>query len=253
MRIGTWNVDYARGSRNSDRLSLLESKDADIWVLTETHSDLDLSKTHVALMSEERPKWENPKVCDGSTWVTIWSRFPVVSTIKVPDARRMVAAVFDTSVGLLALAGVVLPWNSDIGDKPGEQKPAPWEEHKRVLRDQMKVLMTTMSAESGGCRRAIAGDFNSHQAFPYPFPYPYPHDESLRRELAALLSDGFFTCHTADEEVPGPLQPGGLRQKLIDHVCSDFGPAFRVETWSGIDGKSPRLSDHAGVFVDLPD
>lgn len=253
MRIGTWNVEYARGSRNSDRLNLLKSKDADILVLTETHSDLDLSKTHVALMSEKRPKLENQKVHDGSTWVTIWSRFPLVRKINVPDSRRMVAAVFDTSIGLLALAGVVLPWHDDIGDEPGSQIPPLWDEHRRVLRDQMKVLMTTMSAESGGCRRVIAGDFNSHQAFPYPFSYPYPPKEDLRRELAELLSGESFSCHTGHEKVPEPLSPGGLPQMLIDHVYTDFGPAFRVETWSGFDGKSPRLSDHPGVLVDLPD
>ena len=46
MRIGTWNVDYGRGRRNINRVELLVAKDADIWVLTETHADVDLSKTH---------------------------------------------------------------------------------------------------------------------------------------------------------------------------------------------------------------
>ena len=94
MRIGTWNVDYGRGSRNKDRVELLVSKAADIWVLTETHGDIDLSKTHVAIRSSKRPALGNPKVNEGSTWVTIWSKFPIINRIDVPDSSRMVAAVF---------------------------------------------------------------------------------------------------------------------------------------------------------------
>src|SRR4051794_9835943 len=96
MRVGTWNVEHANPSRNSDRLSILRTRGADIWVLTETHRDLDLSKTHRSVCSEQRPSLGNKKVRGGSTWVTIWSRFPLLRKIMVPDARRMVAAIFET-------------------------------------------------------------------------------------------------------------------------------------------------------------
>jgi hypothetical protein len=252
MRIGTWNVEYANPSRNPDRLALLTAKAADIWVLTETHCDLDLSETHGSVCSEQRPILGNRRVNRGSTWVTIWSKFPLIRKISVPDPHRMVAAVFDTPKGPLVVAGVVLPWHDDVGDDPADPRPAQWDEHRRVLRDQLPVLLRSMREESGGSRRVIAGDFNSHQAFPYPLLYPYPHDESLRRALAELLANDSLTCHTANELYPLPLPLGLIPQTLIDHVCTDFGSAERLETWSGIDGKRPRLSDHPGVIVTLP-
>lgn len=114
MRIGTWNVEGGVGSRNPDRLAILRERDAAVWVLTETHLALDLSETHVRVSSEPRPGAH-----DGSSWVTIWSQFPLVRTLPVPDPRRMIAAVFDTRTGALAVAGVVLPWHSDRGDVAG--------------------------------------------------------------------------------------------------------------------------------------
>lgn len=129
MRIGTWNVEYGYGVRNPDRLALLRAHPADIWVLTETHRDLDLSVTHVSVCSEPRPRRSA-----GSTWVTIWSHYPLIRPLSVPDARRMVAALFDTPAGPLAVAGAVLPWHSDQGDRVADPPPKSWQEHLRTWR-----------------------------------------------------------------------------------------------------------------------
>jgi hypothetical protein len=37
----------------------------------------------------------------------------------------------------------------------------------------------------------------------------------------------------------------------IDHVCTNFGAATSIETWSGEDGRRPPMSDHPGVVVSL--
>ncbi len=149
------------------------------------------------------------------------------------------------------MAGIVLPWHSDIGDEPAGQPPAIWDEHKRVLRDQLPDLLRTFGKLSGTCGRVIAGDFNSHQAIPYPLLYAYPHDEKLRHRLSELISSESLICHTANEKYPHPLPPRHVEQTLIDHVCTDFGVASSLETWSGIDDRKPRLSDHPGVIVDV--
>ena len=77
-------------------------------MLTETHCDLDLSDP-IPVPSKQRPILGNKRVKEGSTWVTIWSRFPVWTPFPVPDPCRMVAALFDTPRGPLAVAGVVPP------------------------------------------------------------------------------------------------------------------------------------------------
>jgi hypothetical protein len=191
MRIGTWNVEYGLGARNPDRLALLGAHDADFWVLTESHSDLDLSKTHLAVTSEQRPK--NSRVTNGSTWVTIWSRHNLIRKISVPDTRRMVAAVFETPMGMLAVAGVVLPWHTDVGDEPfGDPLPGSWCEHRRVVRSQLPLLLRVLRCE--GTRRVVAGDFNIDLKPPHSYGY-----KAGRAALERFFKEEQLDCHTANQ------------------------------------------------------
>jgi hypothetical protein len=68
LRIGTWNADHAKPSRNGGRLDVLRQFHADIWVLTETRDDLkpgdNYCPTHSAMQLGTRAE----------RWVTIWSR-----------------------------------------------------------------------------------------------------------------------------------------------------------------------------------
>jgi hypothetical protein len=240
MRIGTWNVEYGFGTRNPDRLELLRTHPADVWVLTETHPDLDLSATHVPVCSDQRPILG--KVKNGSAWVTIWSRFPLLRPLSVPDRLRMVAALFDTPGGPLAVAGVVLPWHSDKGDQPAEQPPGNWSEHQRVLREQLPLLLRGLREQAPGAHRVLAGDFNTDLAPPHSYGIA-----AGRRALTGLLTEAVLVCHTANVFYPGPSPP----RTLIDHICTDLGRTEAVETWAGEDGGQPRLSDHPGVVVTL--
>jgi endonuclease/exonuclease/phosphatase family metal-dependent hydrolase len=238
MRIGTWNVEYGFGTRNPDRLNLLTAQAADIWVLTETHQTLDLSPTHSPVTSEPRRLRR-----EGSTWATIWSKFKPLRLLPVPDPRRMVAAIFDFPGGPVTVAGVVLPWHSDRGDEPADPPPRNWQEHRRVLRDQMPTLLRSLRLESADARRVIAGDFNTSMAPPHCYGLA-----AERQALAQLLAEEGLVCHTATVLYPPPSIP----RTLIDHVCTNLGPAEAVETWTGVDGKRPRLSDHPGVVVTFP-
>src|SRR4051812_35847147 len=118
MRIGTWNVENGFGVRNPDRLALLAAHDADVWVLTETHRDLDLSPTYTAVCSDPRPLRR-----EGSTWVTVWSRYPLLRRLPPPTRCGLAAGLFDAPGGPLCVAGVVLPWHSDWGDRPAGPPP----------------------------------------------------------------------------------------------------------------------------------
>lgn len=237
IRIGTWNVEYARDARNVDRLAMLTAHPADIWILTETHSSLDLSATHTPHHSAPRPLVRN--VDAGSTWVTIWSRFELIDRIEVPDSRRQVAAIFDTPAGRIAVAGVVLPWHSDMGDKTREPPPEEWEEHRRVVRDEIPKLLKNLFAAKN-CRHVVAGDFNTVLAEP-----GYGDGPQGIEALNALLASKGIATHTAHI----PYLKSQPYQKLIDHVCTDLGQAQSVTTWIGDDGYAPRLSDHPGVVV----
>ena len=242
MRIGTWNVEYGLGVRNPDRLALIETAHpAEIWVLTETHSDLAPSRTHIPVISEQRPILGNRRVRNGSTWVTIWSRFPLKRRLSVPDPRRMVAAIFDSPGGAIAVAGIVLPWHSDVGDEPTDPPPGRWCNHGRVLRDELPLLLRGLREQSPGTRCILAGDFNTDLGPPHSYGLV-----AGRRELARQVAEASLVCHTAQVLYPTPPT-----RTLIDHICTDLGPMQAVETWSGADGGRPRLSDHPGVVVTL--
>ncbi len=237
IRIGTWNVEYAKNARNPDRLALLIDNPADIWILTETHRSLDLSSTHTDYRSDPRPLVRN--VDADSTWVTIWSRYKLYKRIDVPDSRRQVAAIFETPIGRLAVAGVVLPWHSDGGDIPVVPPPRKWEEHMRVLNHEMPDLLNRLT-DGTNCRRVIAGDFNTVFASP-----GYRAEQEGSDAWNALLSSHGLECHTKHI----PYLNYAPYQKLIDHICSDLGKARCLTTWVGDDGTKPQLSDHPGVVV----
>lgn len=239
MRIGTWNVEYGVGRRNVGRLAQLAEHDADIWVLTETHSDLSLAPGYTRICSEARPNREA-----GSVWVAVWSRFAVARSLPVPDPLRMAAAVLDTPSGPAAVAGVVLPWHSDRGDTRTTPEPRNWEEHRRVVRTQVPELLRTLRAAATRC--VLAGDFNTSLAADGPSPRPYRY--GLKDERAAILREldaNRLVCHTAETQYPPPASP----RFLIDHVCTDFGPPTSLTTWAGDGNSCPPLSDHPGVVV----
>lgn len=240
IRIGTWNVEYAHNARNPDRMKMLMTHPADIWVLTETHNSLKLPEPYSSYPSHPRPIVRN--VDTDSTWVTIWSRFELCKRIDVPDPLRQVAAVFNTPVGRVAVAGVVLPWHCDKGDKVVDPSPTNWSEHKRVLRDEIPILLERLSSEED-CHRVLAGDFNTDLAPPYT-PYGYGPGQAGRNGWHTTLKLVGLVCHTMNEPYPDPPN-----RNLIDHICTDFGTPRSITTWAGEDGKKPRLSDHPGVVV----
>ncbi len=244
VRIGDWYVEYAKNKRNPDRLRFLRDNPADIWVLTETHQSLDLSTTHTPYLSTPRPPVRH--VDSESTWVTIWSRFNLHRRLDVPDPCRQVAAILATPIGKLAIAGVVIPWHCDRGDRntvePIEPLPCNWSEHTRVLKNEIPTLFDTLSNEED-CHIAFAGDLNTDLSPPYS-RNSYGPSIAGRQMWHEHFKQRNLVCHTKDLCYPDPPM-----RKFIDHICTDLGEPVDLQTWSGDDGIKPRLSDHPGVVA----
>jgi hypothetical protein len=154
LRVGTWNVQYARGvEKNRRRLDLLSSRQADIWVLTETHDDLDLSGTHRAIHSEQ---WY---VTPGGRWTTIWTSLPLIERLTTADPDRCVAARLDGgAAGEVVVYGTVLPWNGDVGPKV-ESPARGWEEFRRVVPAQGQEW-ADLRQRFPDAALVVAGDLN---------------------------------------------------------------------------------------------
>src|SRR4051812_8566098 len=106
---------------------ILDAK-ADVWVLTETHDELDLRPTHVPVSTTQRPAGP-----PGARWTTIWTRFPVLSVIPTRDPVRTVAALLQAPGEEVVLFRTVLPWHCDRGPEGDARN---WQEQYRVIGEQ---------------------------------------------------------------------------------------------------------------------
>ena len=238
LRIGTWNVAYATvPERNVLRLARLRAEGADIWVLTETHDDLDLSDTHTAISTTQRRTRDA-----GSRWTTIWTRFDVIEGIAVEDQHCTVAALLDTPAGRVAVYGTVLPWHTDVGPDGGPTKN--WTEQDRVLPLQL-AEWRRMQERFPDAALVVAGDLNMSLGG--------KHYYGTKRGRKALR-DGLVELGLACATEWGLLPPHALQHSPIDHVVVPEAWLARtrvVAAWEGTDDTGRKLSDHSGMVVEV--
>ena len=238
LRLGTWNVEYAAGAaRNLLRLERLLEVPADIWVLTETHDDLDLSATHTAVSTAQRPTGRT-----GGRWTTIWTRWPVLQRIPVGDPIRTVAALLDTPQGPLAVYGTVLPWHTDPG--PSGSKVKSWSEQDRVLLLQLAEWRCIQELFAG-VPLVVAGDINMNLGGKH-----YYGTKRGRQALRTGLAELGLACATEYER----LAEGMLEHSPIDHIIvpEDWLDRSHIaDAWEGVNSDRIKLSDHSGLLVQI--
>lgn len=237
MRIGTWNVEYAEGAdKNARRLARLRQVDADIWVLTETNDELDLSASHQSISTVQRPPGDK-----GGRWTTIWSRFPVSEVIAVEDNVRTVAAVLASPLGNIVVYGTVLPWGTDSGPS-GSSKG--WAEMDRVLPLQL-LEWAQLRERYAGLPLVLAGDFNLSLGGKH-----YYGTQRARKVMREGLGTLGLFCATEWDRIPSGL----LRHSPIDHVVVPAewqGRTNVVAAWEGREPDAVALSDHSGAVVEV--
>ena len=240
MRIGVWNLEcVVFKDRNAARLEFLRARDVDIWVLTETHADIDLSASHPhAAHSTRRNHSRN-----GMHWVSIWSRFPIVEVVESGDVRTAIA-VLDTPIGRLLVFGTVWPWHSDTGEHPGDSAWANWARQAPVIAQQGEQW-SRLKAQWPDSILCVAGDLN--MTFGGPNSYFSP---AGRIEAARAMQAHDLICTTAWQRVPH----GTLDRAPIDHVLLPRGIAERTHVynaWRGRPREPDRLSDHSGLVIEI--
>ena len=238
MRIGTWNVEYARASRVPALREVLVANPADIWFLTETDDRLQPPGCSSSAHSDPRPTAENPKmVGSGGRWVSIWSRYPIIDRIDLARADRVrtVAALLDLGSGRTMVAyGTVLPWQFD-------GKPS-WSRHHRVIPEQCSEWRELQTAYPNA-ELCIAGDFNSAMGHPR-----YGTKQGVAALRAGLAACDMF-CATEQDQSQAKLLP----KPRIDHIALSMhhnSTARIVAEWPD-DPKN--LSDHSGIIVEITD
>jgi hypothetical protein len=244
MRIGTWNVDYAKTADLPDLHARLIEHPADIWILTETHDELRPFGTTYCQSSGQRDLSEAPGlVRPGSQWVTIWSRFPIMPMdgLDVSDSHRTIVARIDLSdlkKGAEAIIfGTVLPERGEA-------------EHASAI-TQQAMEWTLLRATYPDALFCVAGDFNTDmgRASDYGLKHFFGPRGSTGLLAASLRAVGLHTV--TDTGFPEGLK---LKYPPIDHIAlssAQAGKARIASIWSGVNGHGDDVGDRIGVVIDV--
>lgn len=246
MRIATWNLrrpgDLAskRGQALLRRMS--ETKDVDVWVLTETHDSISPGEGYIGTATNGTDREQRP----GEQWTMIWSRLPVLNRESTEDSIRTVCVrVATRHFGPMLVYGTVLPWRADQRWLPLRGGAA----FERVLQEQESDWQRLRHKYPDDLL-CVAGDFNQNLG-----PRLYSGGTALGRSaLRRALSNALLDCLTGDDHDPVAELTGNVRCN-IDHICLDSRVVTSSDVsrgaWPSTTTELKGLSDHFGVWVEV--
>lgn len=218
MKIATWNLQRLDKRKNQLILDKLVDINADICVLTETNSAIQLDN-YICVATDTLPAdFEGVKYKAGENRVSIWTKYKVTTRHKTFDNFTTVCTDLDTPFGSLTVYGTI------IGVFANRQ-PRFDNDLNGQLEDFGKLFL--------GRQVCIAGDFNT--TF---LGHVYPSHKA-RQTLITAFSDLGLTNTTATVE------------NNVDHIVlsSDFlkNKKPTVDKWN----TDFKLSDHIGLCLTL--
>ncbi|MGZ5243723.1 MAG: endonuclease/exonuclease/phosphatase family protein [Bacteroidia bacterium] len=222
MKIATWNLELVRTKYKIPRiLEKLKEIDADILILTETASVIDLSTDYFGVQSTPLPDdtiFDTVQYKSGENRTTILSKFPISESISTSNNYT------NTCVRIISPFGDLVVYATIVGII-GFRKP--------FFRQDLQNMITDGNKLARGNSICIAGDFNTS------FSDNYFFDGNARLELNSFFENNNLMNLT--ENIPNN----------IDHivVTKDFIKDYSIEidTWN----HDFKLSDHMGVCVNL--
>lgn len=238
IRIATWNLDHAykNNSRKIEaQIGKIKGICADIWVLTETCSQVDLSSLGYSQVNSDKNGYK--KYCS-----TIWSRLPIRKTIKTYDCETAVCAEIQITPQInIIVYGTIITYQMD-GVAGGKSKP--WEEHRKAIVDQ-GADWAKIIADNGNSIFCIAGDFNqARDGSDWYFAQTTNKqgiadltNQLVLNDLSCLTDDDFFKSKKLEY------------RHNVDHICIATKyqqNCKKVAVWY-----EPELTDHNGVYVEL--
>jgi exonuclease III len=223
MKIATWNLERVtkHGKKTPAILETLKSLKADILVLTETDTCIDLGdEYHVRHTEKDTKDYFRP----GERRVSIFSKYPIIKEINTFRSDTSLCVSVETPKGELIIYGTVIGNN---GNRNQEFK----EDLELQLLDFKKL-----GTEHNLC---VAGDFN------ISFSDSYYTVKESREKLRQTFNGLKMTIET--EMLPNN----------IDHVViskSYIGESqVNCDCWNDTEIKIERLSDHKGVWIEIAD
>ena len=228
MKIATWNIERPKSStitKNVRILEALKEVDADILVLSETNSAINLGREYTAFSTAplvETAEEDGVQYGKGETRVTIWSKYPMLRRVATCSPLSAICVCVCTPHGELNVYGTILGFR-------GNRHPAFMADLEAQLKD-----WRTLSKSGHLC---IAGDYNM------TFSDNYYYTKTGRR-----------TLNEAFDELEIDLLTRSIPEN-IDHIAisrSFSRPSVSIcKVWNR--PKDRKVSDHIGVCLTLPE
>lgn len=251
LTVATWNLDYGRGITARSFLNRLhlrdamQAVDADIWVLTESHTDLQPAPGYVRVamsaQADDRP--------ENGRWVAIWARDGVdVDSVALnggpehfEQERSAAVLLRRTFAQPLLIFGTVLPWRND-GRRPGLRGGAAFVQALGLQASEWSRL----SAEYSNAALCIAGDFNQEYG-----ANGRAGTSAGRRALDDTLKRLSLTCVTGEPSDPRLARgwPRSIDHILLDRRLRAVGEVPRL--WPEQHPHPKGWPDHHGVAVTI--
>ena len=238
-RIATWNLERPKQNgwvKNNRQLNKIDEINADVWVLTETHSSIKLPDDFASLASST---YEGYRA--GESLSSIWTRWKVLRPIATFDSRWAVCAEVDSPFGAMIIYGTVITYANDKGVSGTAKR---WEEHRRSIEQHHEdwLKIRKLFPDHLMC---IAGDFNQSR----DRSGWYEEKQSVEM-MSAALRDLSLVCVTEED-----FQKKGFSRSAVDHICLSKSLVERhvleASAWERINSDGEKMSGHNGVFVDL--
>lgn len=218
MRIATWNLERLIKRKNQLVLEKLVDINADILVLTETNSIIQLDN-YTSIQTDSLPTdFENIKYAAGENRVSILTKYKATTRHETFDSFTTVCTDIETPFGLLTVYGSI------IGVFANRQ-PRFDNDLNGQLEDFDKIFP--------GRQVCFAGDLNvTFSGRPYP--------SNKARQILVEVFDKFGLTNTTANIAD-----------TVDHIvlCNDFleNKRLEIETWN----EDKKLSDHVGHVLTL--
>jgi exonuclease III len=218
MRIATWNLERLDKRKNQLILDKLVDINADILVLTETSSKIQLHNYSCVSTDTLPTDFDGIKYDVGENRVSVWTKYKTATRHKTFDSYTSVCTDIETTFGLLTVYGSI------IGVFANRQ-PRFDNDLNGQLADFQKIFP--------GRQVCFAGDLNITFS-----GRPWPSIKARQTLVDAFNTYGLTntTANIAD---------------TVDHIVlsNDFleNKHLEIETWN----TDKKLSDHVGHLLTL--
>lgn len=218
MKIATWNIERLQKRKNTEIIQAIKQANADILILTEASDLIDLSDDYsfsskTILLHDSTNNYRTDE-----RRVIIYSKYPIIQTIKTFDEKTSCCAEIETPFGNLVVYGTI------IGIY-GNRQACFLEDAEKQITDINKISQST--------NFCFVGDLN------ISFSDNYYFTKIGREKLNDVFSKNNLINVTKD--IPQNIDHIIISANFIENtICTTI-------TWN----HDKLLSDHIGVCVEI--